>query len=334
MHIVVIGAGSIGCVLAAQLHRAGCQVTVIARGASLTRIRQAGIALSGAFGNYQADVRASETIDARPELALLTTQAMDVAAALRPHTAALGDVPVVALQNGFGGWEAAAELLPRSPLIGGLSLIAATRTAPGVAEVTTASTTWVGAVDPAHGEIAAHVAEVLGEAVPCELSDNIAGARWTKFLVNQINHLPAITGWSVQATIEHPVLQRILARGMREVAQTGLARQAPFASLVGITPDAVLRLATSSPASPEIALTLVRYLGATPNPGSTLQSIRRGVPTEIDFLGGALAKLAAGTGVATPVTDTLAELVRTVERGHPFYSPDEVAHAVGTVAPE
>ena len=59
-------------------------------------------------------------------------------------------------------------------------------------------------------------------------------------------------------------------------------------------------------------------MGSRPNPGSTLQSIRRGQPTEIDYLNGAVVQRGAAVGVPTPVSTELVELVHEVEKSGEF----------------
>jgi 2-dehydropantoate 2-reductase len=69
-------------------------------------------------------------------------------------------------------------------------------------------------------------------------------------------------------------------------------------------------------------------MGATPNPGSTQQSIRRGALTEIDFLNGAVVDAAVKARVKAPVNALLTALVHQVERTHEFLAPATVDRAV------
>ena len=57
---------------------------------------------------------------------------------------------------------------------------------------------------------------------------------------------------------------------------------------------------------------------------STLQSVRRGRPTEVDYLNGEVASLGAQLGMPTPLNARAVELVRDVERTRRFLSPAEV----------
>ena len=55
-------------------------------------------------------------------------------------------------------------------------------------------------------------------------------------------------------------------------------------------------------------------MGRVPNLGSTQQSVRRGQPTEVDFLNGAVVREASAAGIDAPVNRALIDLVHEVER--------------------
>jgi len=155
------------------------------------------------------------------------------------------------------------------------------------------------------------------------------GAQWTKLVVNQINALPAITGMSAQEVIAHRGLRRLLTRSIRESVRAAQAGGVRFAPMQGLN-DGMLRMLAKMPLSiGQLLPQLMKVrMGATPNPGSTLQSIRHGQVTEIDFLNGAVVEAGERAGVETPVNRALVELVHEVERTHAFVSPDHVLRRV------
>jgi 2-dehydropantoate 2-reductase len=69
-------------------------------------------------------------------------------------------------------------------------------------------------------------------------------------------------------------------------------------------------------------------MGSVPNPGSTLQSIRRGQLTEIDFLNGAVVAAAKQGGVGAPINEQLVGLVHEVEESGAFLTPQQVIERV------
>jgi 2-dehydropantoate 2-reductase len=137
----------------------------------------------------------------------------------------------------------------------------------------------------------------------------------------------------VQETIAEPRLCAMLTASMREAVAVARARGVRFETLLGLS-DPLLRAFSAAPEP--LARLLPRLMalrmGRTPNPGSTLQSIRRGQLTEIDHLNGAVVDAARQVGRPAPVNTALVALVHRVEREHAFVAPADVAAVVAKAA--
>jgi 2-dehydropantoate 2-reductase len=322
MRIGVIGAGAVGGAIAALLAHDGHDVEVTARGQHLRVLQGGGIRLTGGWGDFTADVTASETLTRAPALAIVATKAQDARAAILANATILNGIPVVVVQNGLEGIATSSALLPRSDVVGALAMYASSLVAPGRIAITTTGATYVGG----GGDLPARYAvSILNDALPTELTANFVGAQWTKLVVNQINALPAITGLSVQDVIANPQLRRILTRSMRENVRVGLATGIRFAPLQGLTAGRLALFVRSPlPFAESLPKLMAKRMGATPNPGSTLQSIRRGALTEIDYLNGAVVAAAEKVGLTAPVNAAIVALVHEVERTKEFLTPEQV----------
>lgn len=321
MRLAVIGAGAIGGTVSALLARAGHDLQVVARGEQLDAVARDGFRLTGGWGNFSARVDAVETLTAIPDLAFLATKAQDAAAALHANAPRLVGIPIVVVQNGLEAITTAQHAAPRSEIVGGLALYAASYLSPGIIAVTATGPTFLGGpVLPA-----LYASKILGAVMPVRITDNFEGAQWTKLIVNHVNGLSAITGLSVQQVIADRRLRGIMTDTMREAVRVARASGIEFASLQGLSPR-LLSVLDRGPASlgQILPLLLKRRMGSRPNPGSTLQSIRRGQPTEIDYLNGAVVQRGSRLGVPTPVSEQLVELVHEVERSGVFISPATV----------
>src|SRR5690606_32096633 len=124
MRIGVIGAGAVGGTIAALLDRAGHDVDVTARGATLDIIRDRGISLSGGWGDHIARPKVAATLPRGLPLVFLTTKAADAAAALRANAHALDGATLVVVQNGLTGMETASAEASDSALVGALAMFA------------------------------------------------------------------------------------------------------------------------------------------------------------------------------------------------------------------
>ncbi|MGW4927680.1 ketopantoate reductase family protein [Agromyces sp. NPDC004153] len=323
MRIGIIGAGALGGTFAALLARAGHDVEVTARGSGLEAIRADGIRLSGGYGEVHARVAAVEVLTGRPELVLLCTKAQDAPLALGRHAELIDGVPVVVVQNGLDGVQTAERFLPHSTCVGVLSIIAANYTEPGVVRVTTTAASYLGRGDGPADDESRRIAAILSEAVPVIAIDDFRGAQWTKLVVNMLNAVPAIVGRSVQEVLHDRRLRRVVAASMRETVRVGIARGIRFGSLQGLS-NARLRLFARVPVAIGQVLPWMMgvRMGNVPNLGSTQQSVRRGQPTEVDHLNGAVVREAILAELDAPVNEALTVLVHEVERIGEFL-PDE-----------
>lgn len=329
MRVAVIGAGAVGGLLAALLDRAGHDVEVTARGEHLAAIQASGIALDGGYGAHTARVVAGETLRARPELAILATKGQDAEAALRANAGVLEGVPLLVVQNGLGGIRVAGDVLPTSPLVGGLALFATSYLSPGRITVTAALPIVLGGAPGTDAGVVERFAALLRGALPVEVVESLEGAQWTKLLINHVNALPAITGLSVQQTVADPALLRVLAASLRETVRIANRLGIRFSGLQGI-PGWILPWLGRGPLgiAARLPRLLAKRMGDVPNPASTLQSIRRGQLTEIDFLNGAVVRVAGEHGMSAPINAALVELVHDVERTGTFLGPAEVVRRV------
>ena len=329
MKVAVIGAGAVGGLLAALLDRAVHDVEVTARGDHLAAIRADGIVLDGGYGAHVARVAANETLTRTPDVVILATKAQDAAVALAANAGVIAGLPLLVVQNGLGGIRVAREAQPASPLLGGLALFATSYLSPGHITVTAALPLVIGPTPDCPPEVRERVVGLLREALPVEVVDSLEGAQWTKLLVNHVNALPAITGLSVQQTVADLALRRVLAGSLRETVRIANRIGIRFTGLQGI-PGWILPWLGRGPLALAAALPrlLARRMGEVPNPGSTLQSLRRGQLTEIDFLNGAVVRVAGEHGLAAPINTAIVGLVHEVERTGRFLTPSEVAARV------
>ena len=329
MHIAVIGAGAVGGTLAALLDRAGHDIQVTARGDNLAAITAGGLRLDGGWGEHVARVEAHETLtwigSPAPDFVILATKAQDAAAALHANREALGTVPVLVAQNGLGGLEVARSVLPESALLGGLALFAASYLEPGRVTVTAPLPLIVGAAPGTDDTVLGAIAEVMRGALPVEVTSDILGAQWTKLLINHVNALPAITGLSVQQVIADSRLRHVMTASMRETVRVARQLGIRFGTVQGINGRVVGAIGSAPLAlGAWFPMMLRSRMGSVPNPGSTLQSIKRGQLTEIDFLNGAVVSAAKAEGIPAPINEEIVRLVHEVETTGAFLTPADV----------
>lgn len=340
MRIGVVGAGAMGGTLAALLHQAGHEIEVAARGVNLRRIRERGLRLEGERGEHTAAVSAAEALGSVPELAIVATKAQDAAEGIRQNLDALDGIPLVIVQNGLDGVRTARATSPGSGIVGALAVFPARYLEPGVVTVTSAHGGIVLGIDSAADGAAAErdsaalelAADALGPVIEITRVDgNFEGALWSKLLVNHVNALPAITGLSIQEVSAEPALRLVLTASIRESVRIARRLGIRFEPMHGLD-DSVLGFVGRAPLwlGQRVPREMGERMGPVPNLGSTLQSIRRGQPTEIGHLNGAVVDAARRIGREAPVNRELVDLVHEVERSGRFLSVAEVVARVDT----
>ncbi len=95
----------------------------------------------------------------------------------------------------------------------------------------------------------------------------------------------------------------------------------------------LIRLLTRLPVGLAGALTRrqLRRMSTIDILGSTLQSLRRGRPSEIAFLNGEVVRLGQAIGVPTPLNTAVVAAVEDVERSERFFTPDELRGRLGPI---
>ena len=315
-----------GGTIAALAEHAGHDVTIVARGEQRDAIRANGLSLAGAFGHMTGHPHVVDTIGTadRFDLVVVAVKAHQTAAAVAPIELN-STTPLLVVQNGFGGFDTVRDRFPENPAAIGLALFGATIAEPGRIHATYAASLVVGGDRNAVNM----TRSILSTQLRVRLTRNPAGAAWTKVLINSVNAMPALTGLSVQRTIAHRGLRRIVTALMREVAQVGYARGEKFADLGAVSARDV-RFISVVPLrwGQLIPLRLAQKMGVVPNYASTLQSIKRGRTTEVDHLSGAIVDAAAEISRTAPINQAVTELIREVARTGEFMTPDEVVDRI------
>ena len=202
------------------------------------------------------------------------------------------------MQNGLGNAEAIAEIFPPGQVLIGVTDLPADLEAPTRVSSHGHGSVRIGGYR-ASGEAGARAVASLfgGCGIDTVFDADVQAAMWEKVAFNAaLNAMATVTGLTVGGMDTTPG-RRIAAAIVGEVIATAAAK--------GIAVDAD-RIGSKV----DFALTNHRLHKA-----SMLQDRLAGRPTEIESINGAVAREAVALGVPTPVTATLADLVRMNEPG-------------------
>jgi 2-dehydropantoate 2-reductase len=199
------------------------------------------------------------------------------------------------LQNGLGNREILAQALGSQRVALGAATYGANLIGPGLVQTAGEGVITLGI----HARLPA-LADVLREAgFVVESSPDTSALVWGKLVINaSINPLTALLGVPNGGLLTSPAARALLSSTAREAASAAVAQgvRLPY-------PD------------PVVAVEAIARQTAN-NHSSMLQDLRRGAPTEVEAINGAIVRTGEQTGVPTPVNRSLWLLIQAkVEAG-------------------
>lgn len=324
MKVCIYGAGAIGGWIGHGLARAGCRVSVVARGATLAALQQQGLRLHQAGSVTAQEVLASSS---PADLGVQNLVVLSVKAPALPDVAehigpligpdtlvmtAMNGVPWWFLQ-GFGGQYAGQPLTSVDPdgqiasaigaqyIIGCVVHASCSLDAPGLVHHHFGNRLIIG--EPAGEKTQrllqlAALLEKAGFDVP--VSGQIQTDIWFKLWGNMtVNPISALTGATTDLILGDDLVRGFISSVMLEAKDIGA------------------RLGIAIDQQPEDRHAVTRKLGAFKT--SMLQDVEAGKPIELDALVTAVKELGMLTQVPTPCTDALLGLARLQARVRGLY---------------
>ena len=291
---IIVGTGAMACLFAARFAAAGIPFIMLGTWQEgLLALIQEGVHLIEADDSelaYPVHATNQTQLCSGARTALVLVKSWQTARAARQIAEFLApDGVALTLQNGLGNREILAETLgsPRVALgvtTVGANLLGPGRVSPAGQGVTTLS---------AHPHLA-RLAEVLRAAgFIVESAPDANALLWGKLVINAaINPLTALLGVPNGDLLARREARALMAAVAREAASVAVAQG------IGLPyPD------------PVVATETIARRTAT-NRSSMLQDVRRGAPTEIDAINGAIVHAGEQTGVSTPINRTLWQLIK------------------------
>ena len=308
--VLVVGAGAMGSAMGALMAASGTDVTLLdIDAAHMAAIESSGLTIRHGDGRTETHrVRLATTDPAAvssTDIVVVMTKSGATPDAVRSVRHAIDENTwVVSAQNGLGNGERITAAVPESQVMAGTTTVGATPVQPGIVNVTAtvtdgSSLTQFGlpsaTTDPASAQVVADVFTAAG--LRAEVLPDVDQVVWTKAaMAGTAGCLTAVA----QITIGDMVASAEAMRTWRQMIDELFA--VATAEGVHLDQDAVA----------EHAMTTYRTVGA--HWSSMAVDIREHRRTEVDALCGEISRLGAQHGVATPVNDTITNLMHAIER--------------------
>ncbi|HET9990108.1 MAG TPA: 2-dehydropantoate 2-reductase, partial [Kofleriaceae bacterium] len=308
--ILVMGAGSLGGIVAATLTEIGSAVTAVSTNPAIrAAVDQAGYRVVDEGEERVIRGWVSPAPEGKYDLCVLATQPPQVEDAARtalPHLAP--DANVVVLQNGLCE-ERIAAIVGAERVIGAIVAWGASMPEPGKYERTAAGGFQVGRLEPlASDPDLERVAELLEAIGPVTITKNLRGARWSKLALNcAVSSLGTIAGETLGPLVRVRRYRRLALELMTEAVAVARAENVELEKVSGTLDlewialtDADRKAQISAALTAKHALLLAVGLRYRRMRSSMLAAIERGRTPAIDFLNGEVVSRGKIHGLATP----------------------------------
>jgi 2-dehydropantoate 2-reductase len=292
--VLILGTGAMACVVGARLARAReAQVTLAGTWAeAIHAMKTRGVAVEEGDERWvgSPDACALGDAPAREFVIVLvkSTHTGDPAITRAVRRSAEAGGVVVTLQNGLGNREVLEQAAGPERVAVGVASFGATLLGPGHVRAFPGSVLLGLQQRPRADAAMRRLAELLTRAgLPAEAFVDVEPMVWGKLAVNcAINPLAALTGLTNGALLRNARLRTLMGRAADEVAAVAKAQG--------------IRLSCDPREQAEAVA-----LATDGNRASMLQDLDRGVPTEIEFLNGAVVQEARRLKIKTPVNEWL-----------------------------
>ena len=307
MKSVIIGAGAIGAFVGASMARAGQDVTLFARGPHLAAMRQNGVRVVTAQGEWHVHPKTTADLESVGPvdfvfLAVKAHSLPEVAPRIRPL---LGpDTAVIGMQNGVPWWffdvpgvtlegtrlesidpgGAISGAIEAKRVIGSIAYIAAEVVEPGVIRHIESNRLSIGEPDGTRSDRVRKLAEALVAAgIKAPVTTRLRNEIWVKLLGNMaFNPISALTGGTLAGIAGFPDTRELVRRIMLEACQ--------IAEKLGL----------------DLPVTIDQRIDGAAKIGehktSMLQDLEKGRPLELEPISGAALEIGDRLGVPMPYT--------------------------------
>jgi len=316
MRIAIVGPGALGLFLAARLSRLIIQKPVQEEhGPADTvglldynreraaQLRETGVWLEDESGSFRVPINAEvdpQSMGIR-DVVFLCVKVPALSTALDRLSPLLGpETLLVGMQNGIGH----PELIARASGVAALGVTSegVTLLSPGRVAHRGRGVTRLGLLassNPAATRKIVDLAVMLNKAdIRTEVVDSVPQYLWAKLLINVgINALTAIYDLPNGAILQSPELSAKMEQAVREAAEVARALCIPLET-------------------DPVAATMEVCRATASNISSMLQDVRKGRPTEIDAINGAVVREGQRLSIPTPVNSELTEAVKALERSY------------------
>jgi 2-dehydropantoate 2-reductase len=313
MKFAVIGLGAVGSIIGGLLTRSNQETLLIGKETQIKELKKNGLKIKGISKkpvvvkklNVTSDYSKLKEID----VIFICVKSQDTEELSKSISKYLKKSSViVSLQNGVKNKQIISEITNHQ-CIAGIVLFNSIYLKAGSVNLTYNG----GIVLEKLGESTEKISSFLTNAgFKVTLVDNILGYQYSKLIVNLQIAVTALTGQTIKESITNKYSREILVKTMNEGIEIVNKSGIKLERLPDIDPIKIVKRMQNLN---KFLLALgSRFMGIKQEARNSMwQSLRRGRPTEIDYINGEIVSLAKKNNLTAPINSRLVELIKEAE---------------------
>jgi len=321
--VAIIGAGSLGTVMAAVVSQNGGSCVLIDTNKEhVDALNAKGATITGYLDIKNAPVKAilPEQMEGVYDIVIILTKQLVNKIVLTNLLKYINENSVVCtLQNGVPE-ESVAAIVDRERTVGGAVGWGATWTGPGESQLNTKPEFMViemGNMDNVRNEKLERVEAFLKMGGSVVVNMNLAGFRWSKMLMNAaVSGMSAATGSTFGEVVDHDKAVRCAAHVANELIKVATAKGITLEQIVPGKDFYDMRFDDEVGRNKAVAMLRDVYSVHRPSKASMLQDMEKRIACEIDYINGVVCDGGDELGIDTPFNDTVRAIVKEFEAGN------------------
>ncbi len=311
--VCIIGCGAIGSLYAAHLARVAEVHALVRRPEHARSLNEQGLRVSGKH-EFHTPLRASSDPASLPEfdLGIVASKATQTAEAVAPVAHLFPRGAVLSAQNGLGCEEVIADLT-KGYVLRGTTFMSGTRHSDTHVQYELDTPTWIGPFEPTHAPqpLVQQAADLINASgLKAVALEDARPAQWSKLIFNaSVNSVSALTELPHSRHFAEEKSFGDLGHLLHDLIEEGKRVAAALGVQLHEDPWEMNKIGAQ-----------------TDHPPSMLYDIRHRQRTEVDFLGGAIAREARRLGVPAPLHTALYRLIKGKEASWTWKGKDTGAH--------
>jgi 2-dehydropantoate 2-reductase len=317
--VCIIGCGSIGSLYAAHLARVTEVWAFVRRADHARALNEHGLRVSGSH-DFHASFRATHDPAALPQfdLGIVSTKATQTLEAVSPVAHLFQKGAILSSQNGLGSEEVIAGIA-QTYVIRGTTFMSGTRVTDTHVRYELDTATWMGPFEPTNTpfSLVQEAADLIcSSGLKAVALEDARPAQWSKLIFNaSVNSVAALT----ELPHSHHYAEEKNFGDLGHLLHALVEEGKKVAEAIGVKLY-------------EDPWEMNKIGAQTDHPPSMLYDIRHKLETEVDYLGGAIAREAHRAGIPAPLHTALYRLIKGKEASW-TYEGREKPEAKRTEAP-